>query len=257
MSEVFIFLQSFGRMWQRALLFTRAGSLTFASILAIVPSMVMMVAFFSLSPFSIALKPNIERFIFDNFVPSSSQAILGYLQHFTEQAWQMSWWSIGFLMLTALNILFSLEDSLNAIWQRPSRRYWQSALLYSLICVLSPIFIVGSFVLALPLLPLLFSFTAFVSIYKILPHTHVSWAAALVGGLTAATMFEVAKYLFAWYVIMFPTYERIYGIAAAVPLFFLWLYCSWLITFFGALVAFSWQTKGDACVDTAKSLSGS
>jgi membrane protein len=261
-SDLLAFLWRFGRLWQRALLFTRAGSLTFASILAIVPLMVMLMAFLSLSPFSTALKPSIERFLFANFVPSSSQMILGYLQHFTDQAWQMSWWSIGFLMVAALKILFSLEDDLNAIWQIPSRRYWHSLIIYGLLLILSPFFLVCSFVLSLPLLPLLCSFAAFVTVFKLLPNTHVRWDAALMGAAWAASIFEVAKYGFAWYVTAFPSYERIYGIAAALPLFFLWLYCAWLIMFFGALIAFFWQSffdkpKGGTRVDAAKPLSGS
>lgn len=242
MPDILTGLWRFGQLWQRALLFTRAGSLTFASILAIVPLMVMLMAFLSLSPFSTALKPSIESFLFANFVPSSSQMILGYLQHFTDKAWQMSGWSIGFLMLAALKILFSLEDSLNAIWQVPSRHYWRSLIIYGLLLVLSPFFLVCSFVLSLPLLPLLFSFAVFVTVFKILPNTHVRWSAAVMGALAAASVFEMAKYLFAWYVVAFPSYERIYGITAAIPLFFLWLYCAWLITFFGALIAFSWQS---------------
>lgn len=257
MSKILHFLWHFSQQWQRALLFTRASSITFASILAIVPFMVMLVAFLTLSPFSMAIKPNIERFLFANFVPSSSQVILGYLQHFTDQAWQMSGWSIGFLMLTTLKILSSLEDSINAIWQTPTRHYWHSLIIYCLLLILSPFFLVGSLVLWLPLLPLLFSFTAFVVIFKILPNTHVTWSAAVIGALCAAGIFEIAKHVFTWYVIAFPSYERIYGVAAAIPLFFLWIYCSWLITFLGALMALFWQTKGDYRVDTAKPLSSS
>ena len=62
--------------------------------------------------------------------------------------------------------------------------------------------------------------------------------AAALGALTSALLFEVIKHAFIAYVSLFPTYEYIYGAVAAVPLFFLWLYCCWLILLVGAVVTY-------------------
>jgi membrane protein len=56
------------------------------------------------------------------------------------------------------------------------------------------------------------------------------------GGLVAAIAFEVAKRVFAIFIRQFPTYAIIYGALAALPLFLLWMYLSWLITLVGALL---------------------
>jgi len=69
------------------------------------------------------------------------------------------------------------------------------------------------------------------------PNRHVNWRDALWGALAAAIAFELAKRLFALFIRQFPTYAIIYGALAALPLFLLWMYLSWLITLLGAVVA--------------------
>jgi membrane protein len=71
--------------------------------------------------------------------------------------------------------------------------------------------------------------------YVVVPNRQVDWRDALWGGLMAALFFELAKRGFAVFITQFPTYSRIYGALAALPLFLLWIYLSWLITLVGAL----------------------
>jgi membrane protein len=60
---------------------------------------------------------------------------------------------------------------------------------------------------------------------------------ALIGGLAAAVMFEAIKRGFAVYVAKFPTYTLVYGAFAAIPLFLVWIYVSWVVTLLGAVIA--------------------
>jgi membrane protein len=73
----------------------------------------------------------------------------------------------------------------------------------------------------------------------IVPNCPVAFRHAFWGGLFAAVLFETAKQGFAYYLGHFNTYELLYGAFAAVPIFFLWVYCVWIITLLGAEISYA------------------
>jgi membrane protein len=96
-------------------------------------------------------------------------------------------------------------------------------------------------------IPLLFSAFTFFLLYKLVPHAPVPWRHAALGGMVAAVLFEVAKELFAYFVRHGPTYNVLYGAFAALPFFLLWIFISWLVVLFGAVLTASladWNRRG-------------
>jgi membrane protein len=69
------------------------------------------------------------------------------------------------------------------------------------------------------------------------PNAPVRRRDALVGGCWPASPSNWAKRGFTVYLLKVPTYKAIYGGFAAVPVFLLWVYYSWLVTLAAALVA--------------------
>jgi len=90
-------------------------------------------------------------------------------------------------------------------------------------------------------LPVLASIGLFVTIYKLLPHTRVSWRTALVGGALAGILWELAKHVFAFYIVHFPRNNEVYGSLASVILLMLWLDYSAIIAILGAEFAALWS----------------
>jgi membrane protein len=86
----------------------------------------------------------------------------------------------------------------------------------------------------LRIVPVSVSATAFFLIYRFFPNRRVPWRHAALGGLLAAAAFELMKSVFAEYVRLVPTYNLVYGAFAAIPIFLLWVYLSWLVVLFGA-----------------------
>jgi membrane protein len=233
--------------------FTVAGSLAFTTLLAVVPFAV--VVFSSLASFPIFEDSfdKINTFIFDNFVPTSGEVIQTYLLLFIQQTSALTPFGIVFLFITAVMLMFTIDNEINRIWQVSSKRSMvTSAVVYFLILTVGPMLvgislILTSYLASLPFLgvveleirfltflPFLLTAMAFATLYYLVPNTRTPIWHAVVGGVVAALLFELAKHLFKWYVTQFSMYQIVYGALSAVPIFLIWIYISWVIVLFGA-----------------------
>jgi membrane protein len=86
------------------------------------------------------------------------------------------------------------------------------------------------------LLPALFSFTAFLLLYRFIPNVRHRWSDVWPGALLSAVLFEASKHGFAYYVAHFNHYQALYGALGGVMLFMLWTYLAANILLIGAEV---------------------
>lgn len=238
-----------------------AGSLTYTTLLSLVPLMAVSLAIFSAFPVSERVVGEIQDFIFHNFVPASGEVVQRYLQEFSGKASRLSGVGFGFLVVVAVMMMVNIDHAINAIWRvRRKRGPLAMFLLYWAILTLGPLLIgismaVTSFLVSIPffmettaslelrgyllaLMPLLASMVAFTLLYALVPNRRVPFLHALAGGVLAALLFELAKHGFAFYLTNFPTYEAIYGALAVIPIFLVWIYLSWVIALLGAEFAY-------------------
>ena len=234
-----------------------AGSLTYTTLLSLVPLMAVSLAIFSAFPVSERVVGEIQDFIFHNFVPASGEVVQRYLQEFSGKASRLSGVGFGFLVLVAVMMMVNIDHAINAIWRVHRKRSPLAMfLMYWAILTLGPLLIgismaVTSFLVSMPLfsettvnrelrsyvlalMPLLSSMVAFTLLYALVPNRRVPFLHALAGGGLAALLFELAKHGFAFYLTNFPTYEAIYGALAVIPIFLVWIYLSWVIALLGA-----------------------
>ncbi|MDP7056968.1 MAG: YihY family inner membrane protein, partial [Nitrospinaceae bacterium] len=88
----------------------------------------------------------------------------------------------------------------------------------------------------LKLLPILFESIAFFLIYLITPNQVVLLRHALIGTLVSTFLFEISKKIFTIYVVNFDSYQVIYGALWVIPVFFVWVFISWLVVLVGACI---------------------
>jgi membrane protein len=234
-----------------------AGSLTYTTLLALVPAFMIAVAVLSSAPFFENVMTQFKIFLLLNLLPEIAGTIITvYMEQFTRNAARLTTIGIAVLFAMAIMLMFTIDRSINAIWRvGHSRPYWISAIGYGVLLVLAPLLIglsmsLTTYLMAISIryasvppeaesiliraIPASMSAVAFFLLYRIVPHRKVPWRHALVGGVVAAILFEIAKELFAFYVRRAPAYNLIYGTFALVPIFLIWVYISWLMVLFGA-----------------------
>ena len=238
----------------------QAAGLSYISLLSVVPLMTVSFSVLTAFPVFKGLDVKLQQFIFKNFVASSAQVIQQYLNSFASQVGKLSGTGIFFLFITAVLMIFAVERVLNRIWRVERRRNAiQAFLMYWAILTLTPVLLgVGVLIsshllgfkavadtatlsvlkkIAFTVFPYLFTFTAFTLLYAAVPNCKVKLRYAVIGAVVASVMFELAKLGFAFYITHFPTYKLLYGALAVVPIFLVWLYFSWLILLFGAIIS--------------------
>jgi membrane protein len=163
-------------------------------------------------------------------------------------------------------LLATVEDQLNLIWRVTSPRPWgQRVLAYWALITLGPLLLGLSLSLSTYFeiaarragfsqeafqwlesgwlhglarsVPALLEFTALTLLYWLIPNCAVRWRDAALGAIVATAAIEVLKIGFSIYIGAMSYYQTVYGALAAIPIFLLWMYISWMAVLLGAEVA--------------------
>lgn len=238
-----------------------AGGLTFVTILALVPMLTVALAIFTAFPLFNTFRDSLEAYFIQNLMPKAiSTNILGYLNQFATKATRLSAYGAVALMVTSLTMLATIDRVFNQIWRVTQKRpVIKRMMVYWALITLAPLLIgisltATSYLFAattdvvgtIPgskmlytLTSIIFTTFAFSLLYLTVPNRPIEWRDAAWGGLVASILFEIAKRIFAAFVIHIPTYTIVYGAIAAIPIFLIWVYTSWLITLFGGVITAS------------------
>jgi membrane protein len=237
-----------------------AGSLTFTTLIALVPLVTVMLAVFSAFPMFSSFQGSLEKYFLQSLVPDNiAKPVLRALTQFASKANRLG--AVGLIVLgvTALAMMLTIDRTLNGIWRvRKSRPIAQRVLVYWAALTLGPLALgislsatsyalsassgwvkvmPGSTRWVLDMLEFVLLATAIAGLFHYVPNTTVRWRHAWAGALFVSIAFEGAKKALAWYVTSVPTYSAVYGAFATVPILLLWIYLGWVIVLLGAVIA--------------------
>ncbi|WAC71094.1 YihY family inner membrane protein [Roseateles sp. SL47] len=237
-----------------------AGSLTFTTLISLVPLLTVALALFTAFPMFSAFQGALEKYFLKSLVPDTiARPVLGSLTQFAAKANRLGAVGLVVLAVTALMLMLTIDRTLNQIWrvQRP-RPIAQRVLVYWAALTLGPLLLGGSLTLTsylittgkdlvnnmprslvvlLSSVDLVVLWAAMAALFHYVPNTDVRWRHALVGAGFVAVAFHLAKQALAWYVKQVPTYSTLYGAFATVPIFLIWIYVGWSIVLLGAILA--------------------
>jgi membrane protein len=271
LNHIFQYLRFIARRFVEDRCLTVAGSLTYTSLLALVPVFTVTITLTSQLPVMHNLTLQVKAFIVKNLVPDAAgKVVTVYMDQFAQNAAQLTLIGLLIILATAVALMFTIDTAFNDIWRTRRRRsWWKRLVAYTSVLLIGPGLIglslsMTSWVVAwtqrfdrvlpsldnwlLTLIPFVLTSLALVLAYRIMPNRHVPIRHALAGGVFAAVLFELVKHLFVAYVTRVPTYSLVYGAFASAPIFLVWLFCCWMVVLIGAEVTatFSYFRHADS-----------
>lgn len=248
-------------------LFDEAASLSYTSLLSMVPLLAVVFGVASAFPVFQQWGEQLQAFVFSNFVPASGDQIQAYLVGFLESVSRLTLPGTLFLILTALLLMVRIERTFNLIWRVPTARsIYNRVVMYWAVLTLGPLALGAAIALsAQPVFEQValgasthsnwravgifsLSWLAFTLMFLLVPNRRAHFTHAAVGAFLSAVLFGVAKKAFVAFVAN-ASFNVIYGALATIPIFLFWLYLVWIVILLGASLSASLTTFNDRRVD--------
>ena len=237
-----------------------AGSLTFTTIISLVPLVTVTLALFSAFPMFATLQSSLQSYFVQTLVPDSiARSVMSAISQFSSRASRLGAVGLIALVVSSLAMMLTIDRALNAIWRvRTMRRITPRVLVYWAALTLGPIVIAVSLAatsyavsasrgllgntphglgVAVGVFEFLIDAIGVAALFHYVPNTFVRWRHALLGGLFVAVSMALGKRALTVYFAAVPTYSMVYGAFATVPIFLVWIYASWVIVLLGAMLA--------------------
>ncbi len=248
----------------------RATGLVYTILLTLVP--LLAVSFSLLKAFGVDTRLLILLYYFLEPLGQSGVDISLKIIEFVENVKAGVLGSIGLVMLiyTVTSTVQKIESALNYIWHiKDTRALFSRISNYMSVLLISPVLALAAlgttaslmssgvmkklsaigalgfvFQLVGRAVPYVLICIAFIFVYYFLPNTKVRLRAALAGGIAAGILWQTIGWIFTAFVASSAQYSAIYSGFAALILFLIWLYWSFLILLVGAKVSFYSQHPG-------------
>lgn len=253
------FIQLFVKRYKENKIAVSSGYLTYSTMLAIVPLIMVLFSVFTFFPIFSEATDQLKAFIYDNFAPNAGDMVSHYIELFVSNSKKMGIISIIGLFVVAIMLIKSIDETLNTMWHNSSKRSILISFgLYFAILLFGPLLAGASIAIStyimslaifnesgmlsfsqhlLELTPFLLIWLLFSLVYKLVPNTEVKFLHAAIGALLAAIFFTLGKKAFIWYITSFPSYQAIYGALAVLPIMIVWIHLSWKMVLLGGQFA--------------------
>lgn len=242
----------------------RASALTYSTLLSIVPLLALMFALLK----GLGVQNVLEPLILERLAIGSEQVITAIIRYINNtNVGQLGAVGMVFLIVAVLTLLSNIEESFNHVWGvKETRTLMRRFADYFSVVTIGPIFLLAAISMTTTLesqtvvqkligmafvgqilyllfkvLPFVVMWAAFTGLYIFMPNTRVNFKAALIGGIIGGTLWQLAQWFYVSFQIGVSRYNAIYGTLAALPIFMVWIYVSWLIVLLGLEVTYACQ----------------
>ncbi|MFA7543209.1 MAG: YihY family inner membrane protein [Candidatus Cloacimonadaceae bacterium] len=232
-----------------------AGSLAYTTILGFIPFVTFIVMLAPDLPF-LNLKDKIADFVAQNFIPGSADAVMKMISEMIERRMGLNIMVFVILLISSYllfeNIRSTFDRILNTHAPQSTDFFSQfikffGTLVFGLVIMVllfsSSSLPIISRLLKMPLFnllsyvfPFLIQFLALLFLYMLMPSAKIKRSSLIRGTFWATLIWVFIKYGFDYYIYNLTSYQAVYGVLAALPIFLFWIYVNWLIILGGIVL---------------------
>ena len=228
-----------------------ASSLSWSTLFAIIPILVILLAVFTSMPMFDSLYLQVHDMLFENFLPTDSKEIMAHIDEFVANSGKLGMMGVAYVLIAAIMFFKDYDYVVNDIFETRKRTIWEALKTYTGLVIIVPLMLGSSFYLSSMirnyldkndiasavhlyfLFPFLVIWGMFYISYQLSAHKRISKVAALLSSFIASLVWYLAKSGFIFYVTSNKTYTSVYGSISILLFFFLWIYISWAIFLYG------------------------
>jgi len=233
-----------------------ASSLSFHTILALIPILLISFFIFSQLPIFNESVESVKGYIFSSIMPVRQELISQYIDTFIANTKNLGLLGVAFVLYVSVMFFDDYEYVVNKIYKKTPRKFWHSMSIYLVITIMMPLGLGISLYLSIKANLLLHSYShtkdinllalssyliawlMFFTLYKISANTKVYIKSAFIASFIASFIWFASKGLFFYYVTYNKTYTNIYGSFSTVMFFAIWIYLSWIIFLYGVKLCY-------------------
>ena len=243
---------------QDAMILNSASALSYTTLLAVVPFMVIVLSVFTVFPLFDNVRQQVQDLILQYLMPDTIANVQNYINQFIGAATKLTTFGILGIAVTAVLMLSTIEGSFNFIFQAPQRRKLTTkALSYAFIIIIchlllgstlylkgylltlkyfNPENLIGYNILFTYLLPHMLTFGFLMLCYIVIPNKKIRKTNAFIGAIMAVIMMQILRIGFGYFIELNVTYRTIYGALATIPVLLVWMYLWWTVVLSGAIM---------------------
>lgn len=238
-----------------------ASSLSFHTILSLIPILLITFSLFTKMPLFEVYYEKLQGFIFSSLIPTQQDVMIQYLRDFIANTSNMG--VVGMIFVLYISIMFFLdyEKIVSKIFEIPRRSFWEALSTYWTMVTLMPLGLIIFFyssslvqefldknamtssINLVRFTPYFIIWLLFLIMYSVSAKTKIHLKSALIASFVASLCWYISKILFVYYVSYNKTYLSIYGSFSILLFFFLWIYFSWFIYLYGLKFCFLLNEK--------------
>lgn len=234
-----------------------AAALSYTSLLSLVPLLAISFAAFAAFPVFAPARENIQTFILQHLLPEQGAALSQYVEQFLANTGSLTTIGIIGLAVTAILLLNTIESTFNQLFRVTHKRpLVPRFLMFWAVITLGPLLLGASLSLSTTLfaashwletnlitgfntwliqfLPNCLIGAALLLFYVVIPNRPVRIRHAFIGAIVATILFSLLRKGFGLYITSTGGYATLYGAAAIVPVFLIWMYLTWAVILLGA-----------------------